>query len=262
MKKNGPRVSMLRKQGETVDELLDKRVRIFQREKGYRFSIDALLLAHFVRVKKGDLIVDLGTGSGVIAIIVAQRKECGKVVAVDIQADLVDLARRNVMLNALQEKINICHVDIRKIENLFKPGSFDVSIFNPPYRKVSSGMLNPDAQKSVARHEIKGTVHDFLKASAYVLRKSGRAYVIYPATRMVELLSSMRKAGIEPKRMQIVHSHNVSRGEFVLVEGVRNGREELEVLPSLAIHSEDGQYTDAMNSVFRELSDLPTASAE
>ncbi len=262
MKKNGPHVSILRREGETVDELLGRRVKIFQQEKGYRFSVDALLLAHFVRVKKGDLIVDLGTGSGVIAIIVAQRKECGKVVAVDIQEDLVDLARRNVMLNALQEKVNICHGDIRIIESLFNPGSFDVAIFNPPYRKVSSGKLNPDARKSVARHEIKGTVHDFLKASAYVLRKSGRAYIIYPATRMVELLSSMRKVGIEPKRMQIVHSHNVSRGEFVLVEGVRNGREELEVLPPLAVHSKDGQYTDAMNSVFRELSDLPTASAE
>jgi tRNA1Val (adenine37-N6)-methyltransferase len=262
MKKNGPRVSMLRKDGETVDELLGRRVKVFQKEKGYRFSIDALLLAHFVRVKKGDMIVDLGTGSGVIAIIVAQRKECGKVVAVDIQEGLVDMARRSVMLNDLQEKVNICRGDIRKIETLFKPRSFDVSIFNPPYRKVSSGKLNPDAQKSVARHEIKGTVHDFLKASAYVLRKSGRAYIIYPATRMVELLSSMRTAGVEPKRMRIVHSHNLSRGEFVLVEGVKNGREELEVLPPLIVYSEDGQYTEAMDSVFRDLSDLPKASAE
>ena len=262
MKKNGPRVSMLRREGETVDELLGRRVKILQKEKGYRFSVDALLLAHFVRVKKGDLIVDLGTGSGVIAITVAQRKECSHVIAVDIQEKLVDMARRSVMLNNLEEKVDIRHGDIREIETLFRPRSFDVSIFNPPYRKASSGKLNPDAEKSVARHEIKGTMHDFLKASVYVLRRSGRAYIIYPATRMVEILSSMRTAGVEPKRMRIVHSRNASRGEFVLVEGIKNGREELEVLPPLIIYSEDGQYTEAMKSVFREISDWPIASAE
>jgi len=262
MKKNGPRVSMLRREGETVDELLGRRVKILQKEKGYRFSVDALLLAHFVRVKKGDLIVDLGTGSGVIAITVAQRKECGHVIAVDIQQELVDMARRSVILNNLEEKVDIRHGDIREIETLFRPRSFDVSIFNPPYRKASSGKLNPDAEKSVARHEIKGTMHDFLKASVYLLRKSGRAYIIYPATRMVELLSSMRTAGVEPKRMRIVHSLNVSRGEFVLVEGIKNGREELEVLPPLIIYSEDGRYTEEMNSVFREISDWTITSAE
>ncbi len=253
---------MLRRKGETVDELLGRRVKIFQKEKGYRFSVDALLLAHFVRVKKGDLIADLGTGSGVIAIIVAQREECDKVVAVDIQEELVDMARRSVILNDLQEKVNICHGDVRKIETFFKAGSFDVSIFNPPYRKLSSGKLNPNAEKSVARHEIKGSLHDFLKASVYLLKKSGRVDIIYPAMKMVGLLSSMRTAGMEPKRLQIVHSYAASRGEFVLVEGVKNGREELEVLPPLAVYSEAGRYTEAMNAVFRELSCFPKAPAE
>jgi tRNA1Val (adenine37-N6)-methyltransferase len=262
MKKNAPRVAMLRRKGETVDELLDRRVKILQKEKGYRFSVDTLLLAHFVRVKKGDLIADLGTGSGVIAIIVAQRKECCQAVGVDIQEELVDMARRSVMLNDLQVKISIRHGDVRKIESLFKPESFDVSILNPPYRKVSSGKLNPNAEKSVARHEIKGSLRDFLKASQYLLKKSGRVYIIYPATRMVGLLSSMRTADMEPKRMRIVHSHYSSRGEFVLVEGVKNGREELEVLPPLTVYSENGQYTEAMNAVFRELSCFPKASAE
>jgi tRNA1Val (adenine37-N6)-methyltransferase len=262
MKKNDLHVSKLRREGETVDELLGRRVKVFQKEKGYRFSVDALILAHFVRVEKGDRIVDLGTGSGVIAIIMAQRAGCAKVVGVDIQEELVDMATRSVMLNDLQEKVNICHGDIRNIETLFKTKSFDISIFNPPYRKLKSGKINPNDQKSIARHEIKGTLHDFLKASIYLLKKSGRVYIIYPASRMVGLLSSMRTAGMEPKRLRIVHSHSASRGEFVLVEGVKNGREELEVLPPLTVYSEDGQYTEAMGSVFRYLSDLPKASAE
>jgi tRNA1Val (adenine37-N6)-methyltransferase len=262
MKKNDLHVLKLRREGETVDELLGRRVKIFQKEKGYRFSVDALLLAHFVRVEKGDRIVDLGTGSGVIAIIMAQRAGCAKVVGVDIQEELVDMATRSVMLNDLQERVNICHGDIRNIETLFKPKYFDISIFNPPYRKLKSGKINPNDQKSIARHEIRGTLHDFLKASIYLLKKSGRVYIIYPVTRMVGLLSSMRTAGMEPKRLRIVHSHSASRGEFVLVEGIKNGREELEVLPPLTVYSEDGQYTEAMGSVFRYLSDLPKASAE
>ncbi len=262
MKKNDPHVSKLRREGETADELLGGRVRILQKEKGYRFSVDSLLLAHFVRVKRGDLIIDLGTGSGVIAIILAQREGCGRVVGIDIQEELVDMAIRSVMLNDLPEKVNICHGDVRKIETLFKPKSFDVSIFNPPYRKLKSGGINPNDQKSIARHEIRGTLHDFLKASTYLLKKSGRIYIIYPATRMVGLLSSMRTAGMEPKRLRIVHSHSASRGEFVLVEGIKNGREELEVLPPLIVYSEDGQYTEAMESLFREFSCLPKVSAE
>ena len=262
MKKTAPDVSTLQKEGETVDDILGGSLRIFQKKRGYRFSIDALLLTYFVRLKKGDYIVDLGTGSGVIAVIMAKRWECGKVVGVDIQEELVDMAKRSVEVNTLSDTVEIRRGDVRKIEQLFNSQSFDVVIFNPPYRKLKSGRINPNNEKSVARHEIEGTVHDFIKASGYVLKKSGRAYIIYPATRMVELLSSMSMAGIEPKRMQIVHSFDASRGEFVLVEGIKGGREELEVLPPLFIYSEGGKYTEEMTCIFRELSGLQKASSE
>ena len=261
MKKTGPDVSVLIREGETVDELLGGRIRIFQKKKGYRFSIDALLLSHFIYLKKRDIIVDLGTGSGVIAIIMAQRKECRKVVGVDIQEELVDMAKRSVHLNNLLDKIAIRRGDIRNIEALFDSNFFDVAVFNPPYRKLKSGRINPSDQRSVARHEIKATLQDFLKAAVYVLKKSGRTYIIYPATRMVELLSSMRMSGIEPKKMQIVHSHDASRGEFVLVEGIKSGHEELEVMPPLFIYSDDGQYTEAMTRIFKEISGFPKDAA-
>jgi tRNA1Val (adenine37-N6)-methyltransferase len=259
MKYTSHNLSTLIKDGETMDELLEGRLVILQKEKGYRFSLDSLLLASFVRLKKGDRVIDLGTGSGVISIITAQRKECGKVVGVDIQEELVDLARRNVVLNGLQGKVEIFPGDVKKIEDLFVSQAFDVAVFNPPYRKMRSGRINPDEQKSIARHEIRGTLRDFLKASGYVLKRAGRAYVIYPATRMVELLVGMREAGIEPKRMQMVHSHYTTRGEFVLVEGARGGREELKVLPPLVVYTESGEYTGAMNRIFKELSALPHA---
>jgi tRNA1Val (adenine37-N6)-methyltransferase len=262
MKKRGAEFSSLQKEGETVDELLGGRIKIFQKEKGYRFSLDVLLIAHFARLKRGDRVVDLGTGSGVIAMILAMRREGGKVIGVDIQEEFVDMAKRSVQLNNLQEQVDIRLGDIRNIESLLDENSFDVSIFNPPYRKLKSGKINPDNQKALARHEIRGTLYDFLRAAAYVLKKSGRAYIVYPATRMVELLSSMRKVGIEPKRMRVVHSHRDSRGEFVLVEGKKGGREELEISPPLVVYGNAAEYTEAMIGIFRELSDSGKASGE
>jgi tRNA1Val (adenine37-N6)-methyltransferase len=262
MKKTLTDISMLIKEGETVDEILGGILRIFQKKKGYRFSIDALLLAHFVRLKKGDHIVELGTGSGIIAIIMSQRRECGKIIGVDIQAELVEMANRSLDINALSGRVDIRWGDVRRIEQGFNPQSFDVVIFNPPYRKLKSGRINPNNEKSVARHEIEGTMYDFLKASGYVLKKSGRVYIIYHATRIVELLSSMRIEGMEPKKMRIVHSHKDSRGEFVLVEGIKGGREELEVLPALLKYAADGKYTEEMTCIFREISGFPKASDE
>jgi tRNA1Val (adenine37-N6)-methyltransferase len=126
-------------------------------------------------------------------------------------------------------------------------------MMNPPYRKLKTGRMNPDYQKSVARHEIRGSLRDFLKASVHVLKTSGRVYVIYPASRMVELIFQMRAASIEPKRLQLVYSNDCSRGEFVLVEGTKGGKEEMDVLSPLFIYGGNGAYSEAMNRIFRDI---------
>lgn len=246
--------------GETVDGILGGQLRIIQKEKGYRFSLDALLLAHSVRLKEGEDVLDMGAGSGIISLIMARRWgrwEYGKIVGVEIQEELVDMARRSVKMNNLEDKISIRQGDIRKIEFLFAPQSFDAAIFNPPYRRQGSGRINPDYQKAVARHEIKGSLNDFLRAVGYVLKESGSAYTIYPAVRMVELLFQMRTTHLEPKRLRLVHSNRFSRGEFILVEGIKGAGEELEVLPPLVIYEEDGSYSEAMNRLFKDVSDFP-----
>jgi tRNA1Val (adenine37-N6)-methyltransferase len=248
-------VSSLKREGETVDDVFGGQIKIIQKERGYRFSIDAYLLAHFVCLKKNDRVLDMGTGSGVISIIVAHRWPYVKVVGVDVQEDMVDMAQRSVDLNDLCDRIEIRWVNVRETESFFDHQSFDVAIFNPPYRKLKSGRMNRDYQKSVARHEIEGSLRDFLAASAFVLKPSGRVYIIYPASRTVELICQMRHASIEPKRMKIVHSHERFRGEFVLVEGIKAGREELEILPPLFIYMGNGAYSEAMTRLFRELSE-------
>ena len=251
---NDQDIYSLKRDAETVDGILDGRLKIIQKEKGYRFSIDAYLLAHFVYMNKNDRVLDMGTGSGVIPIIVAHRYSCDKVVGIDIQEEMVDMARRSVALNGLGNKVDMISGDVRKIEARFDDQSFDVVIINPPYRKFGSGKINPDYQKSVARHEITGCLSDYLMASRYVLKKSGRVYMIYPASRLVELMFQMRLASIEPKRLQMVHSNDRSHGVFILVEGIKGRKEEIAVLPPLFIHGENGAYSEAMNLLFRELS--------
>jgi tRNA1Val (adenine37-N6)-methyltransferase len=242
---------------ETVDGILTNRLRIIQRKRGYRFSLDALLIAHFADLRNGDDLIDLGTGSGIIVLILAQRFRCGRVLGIEIQNDLVAIAERNVVLNGLTGQIEIRRGDVRCPETLCGPQSFSAAVFNPPYRRLRSGRTNSDPEKAVARHEIEGTIADFLAAAVYALRSEGRVYAIYPAVRMAELITKMRECRIEPKRLRLVHSRFDGEGEFVLMEGVKGGREGLNVAPPLFIYQDGGGYTSEMAEILRDLSAFP-----
>ena len=242
---------------ETVDGILADRLRIIQRKRGYRFSLDSLLIAHFANIQKGDDMIDLGTGSGIIALILAQRFHCGRVLGIEIQDELVAIAKRNVVLNDLAGHIEMRRGDVRCPETFCRPQSFSAAVFNPPYRRLRSGRTNSDSEKAVARHEIEGTIADFLAAAVYALRPEGHVYAIYPAARIVELIARMRESRIEPKRLRMVHSRLDGGGEFVLVEGVKGGREGLNVAPPLFIYQDTGVYTPEMTEIFRDLSAFP-----
>jgi tRNA1Val (adenine37-N6)-methyltransferase len=243
--------------GETTDPILEGKLKVIQKEKGYRFSIDALLLAHFARLKKGDHVVDLGTGSGIIPMILAANGLCGRIAGLDIQEALIDMARRSLVINGLENHVEIIQGDVRQVESLFPAAAFHGVIFNPPYRRLHSGRKNPDDEKAIARHELRATLDDFLRAALYLLKTKGRVFVIYPAVRAVSLLSRMRSLHLEPKRVRWVHSDPASEGEFVLVEGLKEGKEALRVLPPLFIYRGEGGYTGAMKQIFMELSLFP-----
>lgn len=243
------------KDGETVEDALGEKLRIIQSKDGYKYSLDAYLLAHFTRFKKSDrTVLDLGTGSGILALLLVTRWSFIKAVGIEIQEEMADMAGRSIQMNHLPDRAEIIMGDIRKISALCKANSFDVVVSNPPYRKLQTGRINPDRQKASARHEIKGTLHDFLYAAHFALKKSGRVFLIYPASRMVNLLFEMRAAHLEPKRLQIVHSKNGMEGELVLVEGFKEGREELHILPPLYVYHDNGGYTEDINSIFENLS--------
>jgi tRNA1Val (adenine37-N6)-methyltransferase len=239
--------------GETADDILEGRFRVIQKKTGYRFSLDALLLAHFVRMKKRASLLDLGTGSAVVPLLLYHRWGCARVEGIEIQPELADMARRTLALNGLSDQIEIIEGDIRSIEHFVAPRSFDAVTFNPPYRKLRSGKINPLPEKAQARHEIHGAVGDFVRAAAYAVRPGGRIFLIYPARRLAELISQMRRFQVEPKRLRIVHSRVDMEGEFVLMEGIVVGGEELAVLPPLFIYDENGVYTPAMQEIFTDL---------
>lgn len=238
---------------ETLDSILDGRVQVFQRVNGYRFSLDAILLAHFVSLPKKFHAMDIGTGSGIIPLILALRYSQSQWVGLEIQEGLAALAKKSVAINKLDEHIKIIQGDVREVKTLFGAHSFDVVTFNPPYRKINSGRINPQQEKAVARHEINGSLKEFLQAAKYLLKPAGRVFVIYPAKRLIELAAVFRENFVEPKRMRLVFSSLQCDAELVLVEGRMGGREELKIESPLYIYDNNKKYTPQMAVIFSEL---------
>lgn len=229
---------------ETLDALFKGRLTLYQSRAGYRFSLDALLLAHFATVKRGDKIIDLGTGNGVVPLVLADLYPSVSVTGIELQSTMIERARRNVELNGLQSRIQIRSGDVRRREEIAGASSFDAVVCNPPYRKPSSGRLSANDERRIARHEMNGDLQVFLHAGVFLLRLKGCMAVVYPALRCVDLLSAMRQTGIEPKRLCMVHSFAGAQASLALVEGVKGGRSGLAVLAPLTIYRRGRQYTD------------------
>jgi len=164
------------------------------------------------------------------------------------------MAGRSISINGLEDRVNMIPGDVRNAAELLEARSQDVVVFNPPYRKMGSGKLNPGREKALARHEIAGSVTDFLRAASYALEPGGRVCLIYPCSRMVEAIYRMRVEKMEPKRLRMVHSRPGSRGDFILVEGMKGGGEELAVLPPLFVYQEGEKYSEELEALFRNLS--------
>ena len=239
---------------ETVESLFGGRLQILQKKKGYRYTIDSVLLAHFVEPKKGERILELGAGSGVISLLLAFQNPGVRVTGLELQTELADMAGRSISMNGLEGRVNILQGDVRNAAELLEARSQDVVVFNPPYRKMGSGKLNPGREKALARHEIAGSIADFLRAASYALETGGRVCLIYPCSRMVEAIHRMRVEKMEPKRLRMVHSRPGSRGDFILVEGMKGGGEELSVLSPLFVYREDERYSEELETLFRNLS--------
>jgi tRNA1Val (adenine37-N6)-methyltransferase len=228
---------------ETLDALFDGKLKLFQSRAGYRFSLDALLLAHFVSVKPNESVIDLGTGSGVIPLLLANLHAQISITGIELQPAMAERAERNVKLNGLERRVQISRGDVRAIAGVAPSESFDVVVCNPPFRKSNSGRISPNDEKRIARHEVQAELGDFLTAATFLLRLKGRMTMVYSARRSVDLLSSMRLARVEPKRLRMVHSFADAGASLVLVEGIKGGKSGVEMLPPLIIYRADKNYT-------------------
>lgn len=217
--------------GEELDYFLDGRLRIIQSKHGYRFSVDAVLLADFVTVRKGDTVVDLGTGCGVILLILLYKKKLSRAIGLEIQKVLAYQAYRNAIINGFEDKMWIIIGDIKKAP--ISPGIADVVVCNPPYRKKGSGRINPDPCKAIARHELLISLDDIILSAKQLLRKKGRLALIYPAERMGEVMVKMKKYGFEPKRVQIAYPTVSTRASLFLIEAYLNAKPGLVIEPPI-----------------------------
>lgn len=238
------------RKGERVDDLHRKGYHIIQDPKRFCFGVDAVILSGFTRVKKGEHVLDLGTGTGIIPILLEARTKGSRFIGLEIQKESVEMAKRSVFLNDIAEKVEIREGDIKEAVKLFGGSSFDVVTSNPPYMNAGGGLQNPSAPKAIARHEILCTLEDVIKTAANVLRPKGRFYLIHRPQRLTDILVLLRQYGLEPKRLRFVHSYAEKEPSMVLVEAVRGGNPMVKVQPPLLIYETAGVYTKEIDEIY------------
>jgi tRNA1Val (adenine37-N6)-methyltransferase len=239
------------KPDESLDDLFRGKLRILQKQSGYRLAMDPILLAHFASPLRGGRVIDLGTGSGVIPQILAFRGEAGEVIGLEIQPDLVDMARRSVTINGLDGRVTIIHGDYRRLQTLFPSQSFQHVVCNPPYHARCAGRASRCPDRAHARHEISGSLEDVARAARYLLGTKGRLWLTYSPDRLVHLMIILRRTELEPKTLRMVHGRREMPARMLLIEAARGGGERLRVLPPLIMYKHGNVYTEELEDIYR-----------
>lgn len=234
----------------TTDAFFDGKLHIKQEVSGYRFSLDAVLLAWHARPRAGERVLDLGTGCGIIPLMLTYRNPNILAFGIEIQQELAELAISNVNANRMQHKIKVLRQDMRYLKPDMIGGPVDLIVCNPPYHKPDSGRINPDVQRAIARHELKVNLSDVLQTVRRMLQTAGRFVTVYTAERVVELLCQMRLEGIEPKMMRSIHSQLDTEAKLILVEGVKGARPGIRLDPPLIIYDANGEYSLEVQGMF------------
>lgn len=237
-------------ENERIDDLQYKGLRIIQKKDGFCFGIDAVLLANFTDVKKGDQVLDLGTGTGIIPILLAGKTGAKTITGLEIQEEMVEMAERSVKLNNLGDRVKIVHGDLRKAVELFGSSRFNVVTVNPPYMNAGGGLVNPSDKKAISRHEILCTLEDVIRVSSRLLLPGGQFAMVHRPERLVDIMCLMRGYGIEPKYLRFVHPSPYKKANLLLIKGAKGGNPQLKMMEPLYIYDEEGNYTDEINRIY------------
>ena len=238
---------------ERIDDLQLKGLKIIQNPKWFCFGIDSVLLSDFVNnIKNNSFVLDLGTGTGILPILLCGKTNLKRVIGIEVQQDVAEIAKRNIELNNLKDRFNVINDNINNIDKYFGKNEFDVIITNPPYKKSNDGVKNENKQKLISRHEILATLEDFIKVASYCLKDRGSFYMVHKVERLVDIICYMRKYKIEPKRLRFVFTNEKSKPTLVLIEGVKNARPFLKIDSNIYIYNEDGEYTTQIKEIYSE----------
>ena len=241
------------KENERIDDLEYKNLKIIQDKDGFSFGIDSVLLSDFAKdIKKQAKVLDLGTGTGIISILLCGKTDLNKIIGIEIQKEVAEMASKSGKLNNLENKFEVINENILNLKNIFENQSFDVIVTNPPYKKKNTGIINENEKKVISRHEITADLSDFIKISKDLLKDKGEFYMVHRPERLVDILSLMRENKIEPKILRFVFSKKDSEPKLILIKGIKNAKPFLKIENNLYIYDKKGNYTEEIFKIYNK----------
>ena len=241
------------KDNERIDDLEINNLKIIQNTEGFCFGIDSVLLSNFAgNIKKQSKVLDLGTGTGIIPILLCAKTQLKKVVGVEIQEEVYEMTKRSIELNNLNDKFEVINANILELNKIFNKNTFDVVITNPPYKKKNTGILNENNKKIISRHEVTATLEDFIKIAKDMLKDKGEFYMVHRQDRLVDIISIMRNYKIEPKQIRLVYSDKNQPANLVLIKGIKNARPFLKFEKNLYIYDENKNYSEEIKKIYNK----------
>lgn len=241
------------KENERIDDLEFKNLKIIQNKDGFCFGIDSVLLSDFAKnIKKEAKVIDLGTGTGIISILLCGKTNLSNITGIEIQKEVAEMANKSSKLNNLEKKFKVINEDIINLKNIYEKQSFDVVVTNPPYKKRDTGIINENKKKIISRHEITATLEDFIKVSSELLKDKGEFYMVHRPERLVDIFTLMRKFKIEPKVLKMVYSNINKEPKLILIKGIKNAKPFLKIEKNLYIYDDNGNYTDDILEIYNK----------
>ena len=245
------------KENERIDDLQYKELKIIQNKKGFCYGIDSVLVSDYAKkIKKGAIVLDIGTGTGIISLLLCKKTNLKKIYGIEIQEEVAEMANRSIILNNLQDKFEIINVNIKDIFNFLKAGEYDAIVTNPPYKKINTGIKNIDKCNLISRHEVECTLEDIIKNSSKLLKSLGEFYMVHRPERLVDIMNLLRKYKLEPKSIRFVYSRINQKPTLILIKAVKNAKEFLKVEKPLIIYDENSKYTDEILRIYNKEKDL------
>lgn len=242
------------RENERIDDLELKNLKIIQNKNGFCFGMDSVLLSDFAKeIKKGSKIADLGTGTGILPILLCAKTQNTKVVGIEIQKEMAEMANRSVLLNDLQARIEIICEDIKNLKEKYEKGSFDAIVTNPPYKKHGTGKINENDNKLISRHEITANLEDFILVASYLLKDQGSFYMVHKPERLADILVTLRNYKLEPKILRMVYPNQEKEPNLVLIKAVKNAKPFLKVEKPLFVYKKDGEYTEEILKIYNKI---------